>query len=87
MGQAPVGVNAVGLSYCNSITPRTLILLAKVKDRPVLVFVDRLDKDEGQSLPPGSALKLFSRTVDELVLYELTPLAEPHLLGLFRRPE
>lgn len=87
LGQTPAGVDAVGLSYCNSISPRTLILLARVNDRPVLVLVDRADRDAGQTLPPDSALKLFSRTVDQLVLYEITPLAEPNLLELFHRPK
>ncbi|MFQ5492055.1 MAG: anti-sigma factor family protein [Phycisphaerae bacterium] len=87
LGQTPAGVRAAGISYCNSLTPRTLVLLATVQDKPVLVFVDRADQDPGQKLPPDSPLHLFSRTIDKLVLYELSPLAQPHLLEFMYRPD
>lgn len=91
-GDAPSSVAAprirlTGLSYTNTITKRTICVLARVSDQPVMVFVDELAKDQGQSLADGSPLHLFRGEVGGLVLYELSPLDQPHLLDLFFEPD
>lgn len=84
----PAGVTASGLSYTNTITDRTICLLARVEGKPVMVFIDRIDQDSDHRgadrlLPADSDLNLFSRELGALILHELTPLAEPKLLDSF----
>lgn len=76
----PEEIQAVGLSYCNSITVDTVYLLARVRGKEVIVFVDRAESDGGQTLGPESELNLFRDRVGDLVLYELTPLDEPYVM-------
>jgi len=83
----PEGVVAAGLCYANTISERTMMVLARVEDRPVIVFVDRLDHDAGQSLPPDAGLHLHRAVVGRLVLYEVSPLERPALLEHFFVPE
>ncbi len=87
LAQLPDRVSALGLAYCNSITLKTTYLLATVEGEPVIVFVDRRDRDPGQTLSPGSDLHLYSRHVGSLVLYELSPLDQPRLLDHFYDPD
>lgn len=87
LAQLPDRVSALGLAYCNSITLKTTYLLATVEDERVIVFVDRRDRDPGQTLSPGSDLHLYSRQVGSLVLYELSPLDQPRLLDHFYDPD
>ncbi len=78
----------VGLSYLKGITLRTTTMLARVDGEPVLVFVDRLERDTRPDQPSWiSGLKLFRQELGELVLYELTPLSEPHVLEHFYIPD
>jgi hypothetical protein len=83
----PPGVAWAGLDYCNSITPRTMFLLAWVQGEKVLVLVDQAGSDRGQALPPESRLHLFRRQVGNLVLYECTPLDQPYVLDNFYIPD
>ncbi len=85
LGELPAGTTVLGLSYCHSITPQTTCLLARADGRPVVVFVDRLERDTPQPDPPG--LRLFRRQVGQLVLYELTPLEEAAVLPSFINAE
>ena len=87
LGQVPGNFQGVGLSYYNSITPLTVVNLVRFDGHEVLVFIDRADRDRGHSLPADSDLHLFSRRVDDLILYELTPLDRPRVLEHFYRPE
>ena len=80
-------VAALGLGYANCLTPRTVTLLARVQDKPVVVFVDKQEKDTHPELPPNSGLNLVRKELGRLVLYEASPLAEPHVLDLFYMPE
>lgn len=80
-------VVGLGLGYANCLTPRTMTYLARVQGKPVVVFVDKLKKDTHPKLPPNSGLNLFRKELDRLVLYEVTPLNEPHVLDLFYVPE
>ena len=80
----PEHVEAIGLSYCHSLSTRTVYLLARVEDHRVLVFVDRGD---AQAPPPVSeGLNQWNRRIGDLVLYEVSPLSEPVLLDRFAEP-
>ncbi len=85
--ELPDGMAALGLAYCNSISRRTVCLLAEVNDEPVIVFIDRVETDSGQTIEESSGLNLFSRRIGRLVLYELSPLEKPALLELFYDPD
>ena len=86
LAETPPHIAAVGLSYCNSITPRTICVMARVHGEPVIVFVDGVERDTGQTHPSGG-LNVFRRQIGRLVLYELSPLAEPSVLPLFYDPD
>ncbi len=78
----------VGLSYLSGLTPMTTTMLARVDDQPVLVFVERVDRDVRPDHPDwSSGLKLFRRELGELVLYEVTPLSEQRVIQHFYLPE
>ncbi len=85
--ELPDGTAALGLAYCNSISKRTVYLLAEVNNEPVIVFIDRVETDSGQTIEESSGLNLFSRRIGRLVLYELSPLEKPALLELFYDPD
>lgn len=69
----------VGLSYLAGISLESTSLLAKAGDVPVIVFVDRLDRDWNP--PTGrfedEGLSVTRSVRDGLVFYEVSPLAEP----------
>ncbi len=71
----------VGLTYCGGLSRYTTTMLARVDGQPVMVFVDRRENDE-QIVPPDpkTGLHLFRKELGDLVLYELTPFAEPRVM-------
>lgn len=74
-----------GLSYYNTLSPKTVALLAKVNDTPVMVFADR---KEAEVLPAvDSNLHAHKRKVGDIVLYEVSPLPKPYLLDQFYEPK
>lgn len=78
----------VGLSYLEGITPETTTMLARVDGEPVLVFVERLDRDRQPEEPSRwSGLRLFRRELEDLVMYEVTPLDEPRVMANFYIPD
>ena len=78
----------VGLSYLEGLTAKTTTMLARYDDQPILVFVDRLDRDTRPKSPSAwSGLKLFRQELGELVLYEVTPLSEPQVMQHFYIPD
>ncbi len=83
----PQGVAALGLAYGNSISQRTIYLLAEAANEPIVVFIDRAERDAGQSIESDTGLHLFERRVGDLILYELSPFAEPRLLDSFYDPD
>ncbi len=85
LDELPRGTAALGLSYCNSISTRTTALLATVDDVPVVVFIDRIERDHPQPTPAG--LYLHRRQIDRLILYELSPREEPAVLPWFLNPD
>jgi hypothetical protein len=82
----PPRIEVLGLLYCNSITPRTIGVLVRADGKPVIVFVDRAERDAGQPRPP-QGLNLCRGQIGRLVLYELSPLPEASVLPWFRDPD
>jgi hypothetical protein len=82
----PEGSGMLGLAYSHSLSPRTTCLLARVDEQPVLVFIDRAERDFAQSLSDSSGLNQFRTQVGRLVIYELSPLAEPRVLPHLHSP-
>ena len=82
----PQNAEALGLEYFDILTPKTIGMLTRIDDQPVMIFVDRLDHDQPAPQAP-QGLQLFRRTLGELVLYEVSPLTEPGLIDHLRQPE
>lgn len=83
----PKDVCPQGLSYENILSTFTMHLLVRVDDRAVVVFADKLDRDEPQELPPDSGLHLHRRLIGNLVLYEISPFPEPRVVPFFFDPD
>jgi hypothetical protein len=83
----PEDIAAVGLSYSNTISTDTIYLLARVGNERVLVFVDKLERVETAPTVDDPSLRVHRRVVDDLVLYEVSPLAEPSVIEYFFNPE
>ena len=75
----------LGVSIVGGVSKRTLGFLQKVDERPVIVFVDRLDKDSPQTITDPN-LHVFRREVGNLVLYEVTPFESPLFIERFYQP-
>ena len=75
-----------GLSYLAGLSRESTSMLAHVDGRPVIVFVDRVERDwrppVGHDARTG--LNVFRTERAGLALYEVTPLAEPHFLDSFQ---
>ena len=80
----PKGTQMVGLAYLKAIRGTTTTLMARVDGEPVMVFVERLDRDRAPPAPSDlSGLHLYRKELAGLVLYELTPLDSPHVMDFF----
>ena len=82
---ASPGVEVLGWGYSSDyngspISPRTMMLLAKVDGREVLVLLDQTARDRTLAAPAGGKLNLFRREVGPIVAYELTPMAEARVI-------
>ena len=89
MAALPDNMQALGLAYSNTLSPDTIQLLARVDGEPLLVFIDR--SGQTAEMPPETLtvqkpLHLHRRTIDNLVLYELSPFESPYLLDSFYNP-
>lgn len=69
------------------LSPKALILLAKVDGQPVTVLIDRASADRALTLPENSPLHLFKRTIGRLVVYEITPVDAPRVLDSLFDPD
>ncbi|MCC7290660.1 MAG: hypothetical protein IT449_01210 [Phycisphaerales bacterium] len=82
----PPRFEIMGWAYRNCLSPETMVLLTRIEDEPVLVFIDRKDSDQPQAIPAGSGLFIHKTELNELVLYELSENPQPRMLGLFFEP-
>jgi hypothetical protein len=81
----PPGTETLGMVVCNSMSPRTTCVLARSAGQPVVVFVDRIERDF--AVTPPSGLNMFRHEIGRLVLYEVSALQAPVLLYAFQIPE
>jgi hypothetical protein len=87
LGALPAGARSLGIAYENSLSERTTAVLFTVEERPVLVFVDELAADSRPAPPPASSgLHQFRQERAGLVLYEVSPLGEPHVAQFLEAP-
>ncbi len=78
--QSTTAVELVGWNYNLQLhTPGTGALLARVKGKPVVVFIDASGMALGVKQPSDKSLSAFRTRLGPLVLDEVTPLDEPHV--------
>lgn len=77
----------VGLAYDETISPTTVHMLGRAKGVDIIVFVGRVEHDKAMPDVAADGLHLFRKQIDDLVLYELTPLPQPELLDFFVRAD
>jgi hypothetical protein len=82
----PSSIQTLGLAYANTMSERTMMLLARVDGEPVMVFIDRLNRDTNPTLAEDSPLTLHQTTIGSLVLYEMSPFGRPRVLEYFHEP-
>ncbi len=78
LSKLPLGSMMKGLSYPGGLSRETTAMLCDVNGEPVMVFVDREEKDQpiaAENHDP--ALNVFRTERDGLVFYEVTPLEKP----------
>lgn len=70
-----------------ALSRKTMILLTRVDDDPVIVLIDRVSRDRDINSPPDPTLHVYRRVVGDLVLYEVSPREKPALLDRFGIPD
>jgi hypothetical protein len=86
--ELPSDVVATGLAYSlRSMSAHTLMLLARVDDTPVMVFVDQQANDPGDLDEEAPGLHIHRRELDTLVLYEVSSLPTPRVLDHLYIPD
>jgi hypothetical protein len=71
----PLGSMMKGLSYLGGLSRETTAMLCDVEGKPVMVFVDRTEKDRPSAAKENDPeLNIFRTERDGLVFYEVTPL-------------
>ncbi|MBC7835981.1 MAG: hypothetical protein H7Y88_12910 [Phycisphaerales bacterium] len=78
-------IELVGWAYANgyegvTISPDTLVLMARVEGEPVIVLMDKASRDRTLKKPELESLDMFRRTVGGLVLYEVTSVGGPRII-------
>lgn len=89
--QWPEGTKREGLSYVHAMSRDTMALLAWVAGERVVVFIDRLEHDPGEAISALDELRTglneFRGQVGGLVMYEVSPFDEPHVLPLIQKAD
>jgi hypothetical protein len=85
LGQLPQGVEASGLAYAHTLSPKTICLVGRVQGDPVVVFVDRAERAAAVTPPDCGDLQIFERRLGKLILFEISPLPAPALLEFLDR--
>lgn len=62
-----------------------LVLVGRFEDRVLVVCVLPASSDPHPTTDPAGGLSIFRRELGPLILYEITPLDQPHLLDLIQR--
>lgn len=78
---ADPGIEYVGWSYAHIVSGYSGVLLARVDGQPVIVAMDRIDREYARQVGPRDAsLTMHRRRIGNLVLYEVTPLGRARIL-------
>jgi anti-sigma factor RsiW len=82
---AAPGIEALGWAYGDDyngkiVGAKTMVLINRVGDQKVLVFMDRKRDDRTIAVPAGSGLNLHRREIGSLVVYEVTPLPKAEVI-------
>ncbi|MAE65437.1 MAG: hypothetical protein CMJ18_14295 [Phycisphaeraceae bacterium] len=80
-------VELLGLSYGRNLSSSTIILHARVRGEPVLVFADRLDRAKEPPAACGPGLHRHRHEIGAVVFFEMSPHDAPEVVGLFREIE
>lgn len=75
---------ALGVSWAHVVSPRSTAVLMTADGMPVLVVIDRRDRDTVEPPAEGSPLRRERRELGPLVLYQVGPKSAPPVLSLFR---
>jgi hypothetical protein len=62
------------------LSKSTLTLINKVGDTHAIVLIDKVENERNLTVPASTGLHLYKKRVGNLVLYEMSPLPEPHVL-------
>ena len=89
--EATPEVQALGWTYTGRfrgkiIGDKTMILLTNVGPARVMVLMDQARSDRTLAADPASKLSVFRRQIGELVVYEVTPLEQPKVIGHLYNP-
>lgn len=91
LGSSGTSVQLVGWAYAQDPGPkggRVIILMVHDRGKPVIVFIDPINQQHPIAHPkPGSGLNTFERTIDRLILHEITPHAEPGVIQHLYNPK
>jgi hypothetical protein len=82
MTPLPADVQSLGVSYTNTLSPKTVYYMARRQGKVILVFADRLANDSQPSLSDPK-LHWFRKQTGSIVLYEVSPFDKALLLDLF----
>ena len=84
LAKMPEGIRMVGLSYLKGLQQSSTSMLARVREQPVIVWVERADDDRTVPKPaPSTGLNLIQEYRGDLVFYELTPHGEAEVIDYF----
>lgn len=84
MAPPPANVVPTGISYvalARSKSPRSVEVIARVGNKGVIVFVDKICKNAGPD-EVGPGLYAHARQLDKLCLIEVSPFEQPVMLDL-----
>ncbi|HVP72274.1 MAG TPA: hypothetical protein VMS30_00955 [Phycisphaerales bacterium] len=74
----------LGLDYTKVLSPLTVSMLAESGGAKIVVLIDRRERDNADAIRTGcGSLQVFRREIGPLVLYELSPLEQAHIIDLF----
>ncbi len=80
----PSTIEAKGIGYSNTLTEHSMVFYAIVNREPVVLVIDRLQKDSSfeDHLAIDSTLQVHRLEMGGLVVYEVSPFDKPMLFGV-----
>lgn len=84
--ELPADVKLLGWARVRCMSYSTLMLLTRIDDQNVAVFMDRKGNADKAGAPP-TGMKLHRRDFGTAVLFEMSPFDQPRLLDKFVDPQ